>query len=306
MLDARNIYHKINRKIYDFSPEQLKNVAAIVWLYRGQKDRYLELVKSYLWHMCDECALIPKRLEEYDKLLADLEIHLEKFRVAASPREDQLDPWELYQEALRQFLDTLAGSRSDCSALIKEMGAYRDIYSGDLPTSNEAQHAARIGFGSVAERLRNVVKQLDGLHKLVIRVLDIATKELAVKNGEDWDSRRINRLRKDLDPLRHSVVEQLRKPRYFYNNIDWLHGRFPDAEFIDVPGLVKLVNRSNIEANDWSLTPGRYVGVAPPENHAELDFEEALSDLHVELAGLNEESVELARLIQANFEELGL
>ena len=48
MLDARNIYRKVTRKICDFSPEQQKNLAAIVWLYRGQQDRFLKLVESYL------------------------------------------------------------------------------------------------------------------------------------------------------------------------------------------------------------------------------------------------------------------
>lgn len=48
MLDARNISRKVSRAIYDFSPEQQKNIAAIVWLYRGQADRFLKLVESYL------------------------------------------------------------------------------------------------------------------------------------------------------------------------------------------------------------------------------------------------------------------
>ena len=48
MLDARNIYRKISRAIFDFSSEQQKNIAAIVWLYRGQSDRFLKLVESYL------------------------------------------------------------------------------------------------------------------------------------------------------------------------------------------------------------------------------------------------------------------
>src|SRR4030043_151814 len=43
MIDARNIYRKVTRKIYDFSPEQEKNILAIVWLYRGQTDKYLHL-----------------------------------------------------------------------------------------------------------------------------------------------------------------------------------------------------------------------------------------------------------------------
>src|SRR5690606_24042418 len=44
MIDARNIYRKVTRKIYDFSPEQEQNILAIVWLYRGHTDKYLDLV----------------------------------------------------------------------------------------------------------------------------------------------------------------------------------------------------------------------------------------------------------------------
>jgi len=40
MLDARNVYRKVTRKIYDFSPEQEQNLLAIVWLYRGETGRY--------------------------------------------------------------------------------------------------------------------------------------------------------------------------------------------------------------------------------------------------------------------------
>ena len=48
MLDARNIYRKVTRAIFDFSPEQQRNIAAIIWLYRGQSERFLSLVESYL------------------------------------------------------------------------------------------------------------------------------------------------------------------------------------------------------------------------------------------------------------------
>lgn len=60
----------------------------------------------------------------------------------------------------------------------------------------------------------------------------------------------------------------------------------------------------NIEAI-WSLTPGRYAGVAPEEVDEDFDFEEALRDIHIELQGLNAEAAELAEKIAANFEELG-
>ena len=47
MLDARHVYREVTRKIYDFSPEQQQNLLAIVWLYRGDSKRYLELVSDY-------------------------------------------------------------------------------------------------------------------------------------------------------------------------------------------------------------------------------------------------------------------
>jgi type I restriction enzyme M protein len=73
-----------------------------------------------------------------------------------------------------------------------------------------------------------------------------------------------------------------------------------------VPGLCKVVSRAEIEAADWSLTPGRYVGVAPAEVDEDFDFEQTMRDIHVELADLNREAVELAGRIQENFEELGV
>ncbi|MCD6207191.1 MAG: N-6 DNA methylase [Methanosarcinales archaeon] len=48
MIDARNVYRKVTRKIYDFSPEQRSNLTSIVWLYRGQQERFLKLVEEYL------------------------------------------------------------------------------------------------------------------------------------------------------------------------------------------------------------------------------------------------------------------
>jgi len=74
---------------------------------------------------------------------------------------------------------------------------------------------------------------------------------------------------------------------------------------VAVPGLVKLVDQTEIEVADWSLTPGRYIGVAPAEVDEDFDFEQTLGDIHVELADLNQEAVTLAKKIQRNFEELG-
>ena len=86
----------------------------------------------------------------------------------------------------------------------------------------------------------------------------------------------MNRARKALDGARAEAVEALRQARYFVKQADWLQERFPDAVLRDVEGLVKRVDRAEIAAHDWSLTPGRYVGVAPEEVDEDFDFEEAL------------------------------
>ena len=94
--------------------------------------------------------------------------------------------------------------------------------------------------------------------------------------------------------------------RYFWKQARWPAERFPEAKLCDVEGLVKLVDRDEIAANDWSLTPGRYVGVAPEEVEEDFDFEEALREIHVELEDLNAEAAKLAATIKNNFEELGI
>ena len=94
--------------------------------------------------------------------------------------------------------------------------------------------------------------------------------------------------------------------RYFWRQAHWLTGRFPDGVLRDVPGLVKLVDRADIEANDWSLAPGRYVGIAPQEEDEDFDFATAMREIHAELADLNAEAAGLAQKIQENFERLGI
>ena len=69
---------------------------------------------------------------------------------------------------------------------------------------------------------------------------------------------------------------------------------------------MKLVGPKAIEENDWSVTPGRYVGVAPEEEDEGFDFEEAIREIHVELQRINEEAAELAATIARNFEELSV
>src|SRR6185312_11270236 len=139
--------------------------------------------------------------------------------------------------------------------------------------------------------------------KLAARAADTAVKELDAKDAENWDNTAINKGKKALDAARIDAAEALRLTRYFIKQADWLQERFPDAELADVPGLVKRVNRAEVAAHDGSLTPGRYVGVAPEEVDENFDFEETLRAIHIDLRGLNEEALRLATTIAKNFGE---
>lgn len=149
-------------------------------------------------------------------------------------------------------------------------------------------------------------KQTDLIYKLATRLIDTCEKECNAKESDAWVSRDITRARKAADEARHFAVEQLKQVRYFWKQAHWLTERFPEAKLRDVEGLVKLVDLKEIEANDWSLTPGRYVGVAPEIEDEDFDFEETLREIHVELEDLNAEAVTLAATIKRNFEELGI
>ena len=70
--------------------------------------------------------------------------------------------------------------------------------------------------------------------------------------------------------------------------------------YADVPGLCKAATLAEIEAQGWSLNPGRYVGVAPGEDVSDEDFKEQLETLNEELEALNAQARELEQTIAAN------
>lgn len=70
--------------------------------------------------------------------------------------------------------------------------------------------------------------------------------------------------------------------------------------YADVPGLCKAATIKEIEAQDWSLNPGRYVGVAPGEEVSDEDFKAQLETLNEELETLNAQARTLEQTIAAN------
>ena len=74
---------------------------------------------------------------------------------------------------------------------------------------------------------------------------------------------------------------------------------FPEGEYVDVPGLCSVATIEEIEAQGWSLNPGRYVGVAAREED-DFEFSVRLEELNEELEVLNAEARELEDTIAEN------
>ena len=70
--------------------------------------------------------------------------------------------------------------------------------------------------------------------------------------------------------------------------------------YADVPGLCRAATLKEIEAQGWSLNPGRYVGVAPGETVSDEDFKEQLETLNEELETLNAQARDLEQTIASN------
>ena len=58
-IDARNYYTVVDRTLNEWSEWQLKNLNAIVWLYRGENEKYTKLLDEYRRHLL-HCAVTMK------------------------------------------------------------------------------------------------------------------------------------------------------------------------------------------------------------------------------------------------------
>lgn len=296
MLDARNIYRKVTRKIYDFSPEQLQNLLAIVWLYRGQEEKFLDLMRDYLDRTLSSVNSCFGSVDGYTKAI---NLFRDKMTLFVEKLKDESSPMAEFEESLTTLIKDVEVFRGDGD---REFA----LWQKQAAMTNAELNQAVSRLAPLAETSRDLLKQADLVYKLGCRVMDWCEKEQSAKDSDRWSSRDVTKERKVADLARQKAVEQLKQIRYFHKQAVWLTERFPDGKYRDVQGLVKLVDRAELAANDWSLTPGRYVGVAPEEVDEDFDFEETLRDIHIELEGLNAEAVDLAAAIAQNFKELGI
>ena len=211
MLDARNIYRKVTRAIFDFSLEQQKNIAAIVWLYRGQSERFLRLVEGYLAQAVEEGEATTGPLQAFEEALGKLTELAEPFATEARDPDPMGETWE-------ELTSTQAALSADFEAFAAEVAARVadwDRTENGARRENGALHAARQGLHNMAARCRDLTKQIDLAAKLAGRAIDIAVRELDARESDHWANTDINTAGRALEDARAAGVEALRRARYF-------------------------------------------------------------------------------------------
>ena len=323
MVDARNVYHVVSARSHIFTDEQHANLNVIVWLYRGETDKFVALVAQYQRQADTWLATLADRIAADTQAVAALAAPLQAFAVGATLAElnvAQAAEGLVTQPALDTFRAGLAAAQADTlaaesmAALLAACAQVRTAIAAADLGNHAAQVVLQSTLDALAPLLKAAGKMLEARHKAWLQLADTAEKILRARQSKSFDGKAVREARRALLPadtrkneeptVRDAVLDALKQAAHAIHQVHWLHGRFPQGVFADFPGLCKAVTLDEIAANDYSLTPGRYVGVAAADAEDEEDFAEKLREIHDELAELNDKAVVLAGRIASNFEEL--
>ncbi|HMM99191.1 MAG TPA: class I SAM-dependent DNA methyltransferase [Anaerolineales bacterium] len=273
-IDARNIFKQIDRAHREFSEEQIKNIGMISRLHKGRREEFIQLVDEYfaagMNQLAENARLIPELTEKLLAALDDAE-----GQKAVKALTEQWQGWDKLQKAYQAYL-----AKADAKATIE--------------VRNKAQHKLQEGFEPFFAALHEGLKSL---HK-IMRGYDKKARE---ENGARGMQKNLKTIKDALDTLEDEVKEA----EAYFGHVRWLQERFPKAEYEDVTGLCKLADIEEVEEKEFSLNPGRYVGVVIEEDgKTEEEFIEELSGIQTELDVLNKDSQSLQKIISYNLQQL--
>ncbi len=315
-IDARNIFTQIDRAHREFSPEQVSNLAVIGHLQRGKRHRFIRLIDRYFqqgWEkLLENQAQVKPVSEQLIAVLEDGTGDLTGKQAAV----DFLELWdelgaleEQYQGYLQNYrgytsLDSGENPRNPPKSPLERGTLRASFLRGlgdlDLEGSNQEQRQLSAVFETFFVALHKGLKRLDK----TVRAHEAALVEKAKQENSgkrtqiDWQ---VKALKTTLEQL-HTEVKSAES---FFAHIRWLQERFPEARYEDVTGLCKLATPAEVKEQDYSLNPGRYVGVVIEEDgKTEEEFIAEILDLDRELAKLNQEAHLLEGIISHNIKQL--
>ncbi|RDB07911.1 type I restriction-modification system subunit M [Runella aurantiaca] len=292
-LDARNVYHQIDRAHREWKEEQIQNLAAIVRLYRGETDRYLALISHYAKQAMEAQAAVPIAFEALQTKLKTGLTNLQKY-AADSQAKRTAKEGGLFGEAKGAVAD-----------LIQKLTALPlPVAALPLCSLSEAEeNAAQLAFAKTLREYLTALKATDALlktHKDTLSELWAeADKSLKIKNDRAWPELELNNLPKALDELYQHWKTATDTLTYWHSNMDWLQSRFPEAKYVDIVGLCKAADKTEYaDEQDYSLNAGRYVGVEVEGDEISVrEFKNRFNDLLTEFTIKSERAIELSNLI---------
>lgn len=330
MIDVRNVYTVMSARSHVFTDEQLANLSAISWLYRGEHDKFVGLLARYHHEVGQKLTDLPERIqvdndmiEKLINVFKDLEKLTKDGATLASVREKLGGDHGISDELLADFRAALSNLQSEnaewqatlAEALSTAEAELAAIQALDADSCFKERKNLQASLEAFNPALKTALAALEVRHKASLKLLDMAEKALRARQwpGYDGDTARDAKkalLHRDIKKrekptVRDKVVEATKLASYFIGQGHWLFSRFPHGIYADVPGLCKAVSRADIATNDYSLTPGRYVGVAltvEDDDDGEA-FRTRMMEIHSELAELNDKAVGLAASIQSSFAE---
>jgi type I restriction-modification system DNA methylase subunit len=204
MIDARNIYRKVTRKIFDFSPEQQQNLLAIVWLYRDQTNKYLDLISGYCRRTLDEgtaCFSAKDESGEVITLLPDFTAALNVLTDTLQPFLNTLTEDAAHAEIQKELAGALPAFHADVKAFKQAVIEQEGARKKQKATNGHLKQAVD-RLAPLAESSRDLIKQTDLLYKLASRLIETCEKECDAKASDAWVSKDVTRARKAVDEAR--------------------------------------------------------------------------------------------------------
>lgn len=284
-IDARNIFTQVDRAHRELTDEQIHNIAIIPRLHKGRRQEFVDLVDRYLHQGMAQLHEAAEHLPGLsERLLA----------VLAEEADEQ---------TTQVARDAIAALQNQWAQLadLKQAQAKHERAKGQKQTiegRNTAQHELRKTFTPFFAGLHAAVKALDK----AIREMDKRKADAAKAEGKRATA---NRQTKAVKEAVQALHDELKAAELYYQHVSWLQERFPKASYEDVTGLCKLASRDEMAEQDWSLNPGRYVGVVIEEDgKTEEEFIADLSQSQDDLTALIDDARELERVISSNIKAL--
>lgn len=300
-IDAKHTYKQIDRAHREWSEENIQNLSSIVRLYHGEDERYLELVSTYISNAQSSLLNIDNIFQTYQDEYNALIERLSKYKKESESKRKDEQKEKLNASTLLEKLKLLKIEPK------LKLPHTQSISSFDAKVqNNDKQKEFALAVKDVVEVYNLILKELTEKYHALVDIFKQSDKLLKVKADKNWSVSNLPKSDKSLENSFTVLKEKLDSINYWYDNINWLQEKFPDAKYTDVVGLCRVADREEYVAeNDYSLNAGRYVGVALEDDKlTEEEFKEMLSLSKLSFQSLLKESHQLESNIVKNIEEL--